>query len=338
MNGAVYCWTFSLQVNGAALLALRPDGFASTLSLANPQQAEHLKAFLSAIQKVAADPTGTAQQQQQAAAGATPIGTATSKKKRAGNETEPGAATVPLKKKKLAVPSGLQAPRVSGLKRPAPPVAAAPNAPVAAGHVIAIPPAADASSEAQQQPAEPSLLQEAKGDGLSTEASKKPRKQKEIKTAKTRSKKPRGAQKGQDQQQQEQKQEPRQETADRIDVRNKRKAKLIAWGSSVLALRDRFEAGVQRQLTNKNRRVRSTGLVATPIFMPVDIYSRGMSLGQLPALLTLFSSALSFSMLLFMCLADYCLYDGVCGRRRRAGRASGVSATPGAPRRGADEI
>lgn len=277
------------EIDGAALLAMHPARFASALQMTKPEQGKRLETFLSAVRRVAQDHTGSA--------AVPPAGIAGTKKKRATQETEPYAASMPLKKKKSADSRGLQAPRVSGLKRPLPSqgvaacdATASPSAATAAA--VITPPtslaahtsltleaaptgppvtvastasktAAEqtvASTDVQHQQPEPIALQESKPGGSAAGTPKETRKQKRNKDKKP-GKKKKAREVPQRQQKQQQHQDQQQEPARESEGSRERRGKLLAWGISVLALKHKFDTGVTQQILNKSKRalVSTTG-------------------------------------------------------------------------------
>lgn len=277
---------------------MQPAEFASALQMTNPEQGKRLEAFLSAVQRVAQDPTGSAPQHQ-APAAAPPAGAAGTKKKRATPETEPHAASAPVKKKKSVASRGLQAPRVSGLKRPLPahgvdasdaaasagilPAAVtttttsalATHTPLTVEPAPAVPPATAAvtassktapeqtvaSTDVQHHQPEPIALEQLKPENSVAETPKNTLKKKGSKDRKPgKEKKTREVPQRQQEQQQHQKQ--REEASRQSDSNRERRGKLLAWASSVLDLKHKFDTGVTQQTVTKSKRVRHAGRAA----------------------------------------------------------------------------
>ncbi|CDI74078.1 hypothetical protein, conserved [Eimeria praecox] len=244
------------EIGGAALLALEPKDFASALSLTQAQQAERLEAFLSALKEVAADPNGCAQRQQAVAAAADaaaadaaaadPAGTdaSTTTKKKRRSDPEAAAAAVPAKRKAPAVPKGLHAPRVSGLKRPPPivPVAEMTAASETAG-----------VTEPAQHIAKPPVPQEGQGSNCAADSSKKGRQKGEKKQSKATRGRPRRELEVKDQPQMDQ-QKQQQEAGSTAKDKSHLRAKLMAWAASILGHKGRFDSVLTQQAAYRSKR------------------------------------------------------------------------------------
>ncbi|CDJ32883.1 uncharacterized protein EMH_0049020 [Eimeria mitis] len=248
------------EIGGAALLAMQPKDFASALSLTHAQQGERLEAFLSALKEVAANPDGCAQQQQAVPAAADTAGTAavTATKKKRRSDQETVAAAAPVQRKTPGVPKGLRGPRVSGLKRPAP------TAPVIESTAVSVapisPPVAAAAvqsgeTQMQQQLADPPVPHEGQGNNLGTDSSKKQRQKRDkrqSKQAKGKTGDPEVKNQPQVRRKKQQQQQP--EAASRTSGKSHLRAKLMAWGASILGLKGRFDSALRQKAAYRNKR------------------------------------------------------------------------------------
>ncbi|XP_026189877.1 uncharacterized protein LOC34621970 [Cyclospora cayetanensis] len=222
------------EVDGGTLLAMQPQNFASSLSLTKPEQGKRLEAFLTALKKVSEASSESEQLQEQrcqAASTATEASAAAdlaTKKKRTENE-KAEAAAAPIKPKKASISRGLQAPRVSGLKRP---------------HHVAT--AAD--------PSEQNALQEERADIRAAKKQKKQRKHKEnckVAIVKNQTHGVRQPRQRSDMPQERHQEAPHIAEKPRMSIRTR----VMSWASSVIALKRQFDESVARQLARKSKQL-----------------------------------------------------------------------------------
>lgn len=245
------------EINGATLLAIQPTNFASALSLSQSQQGDHLEAFLSALKEVAKNPNAGAQQQGIAAADAAGTAAVIATKRNQRSHPGTGAAAASVQRKVPALTKGLHAPRVSGLKRPAPvaPVlenVVVPPAPVPLS--VTSPVTREGEAQLIQQLTDPPVPLEGKGS-FATESREQCQKRE-----KRRNKSTRGKSGGEDEvknlQRMEQKklQQQQQEIANLANGKTRLRAKLISWAASILALKNRFDVELRRQVVYRSKR------------------------------------------------------------------------------------
>ncbi|OEH76643.1 hypothetical protein cyc_05645 [Cyclospora cayetanensis] len=249
------------EVDGGTLLAMQPQNFASSLSLTKPEQGKRLEAFLTALKKVSEASSESEQLQEQrcqAASTATEASAAAdlaTKKKRTENE-KAEAAAAPIKPKKASISRGLQAPRVSGLKRPHhvataadPCLAAAPASPAAAERAAAL-----TLAGVQHNSAEQNALQEERADIRAAKKQKKQRKHKEnckVAIVKNQTHGVRQPRQRSDMPQERHQEAPHIAEKPRMSIRTR----VMSWASSVIALKRQFDESVARQLARKSKQL-----------------------------------------------------------------------------------